>query len=206
MKIAQKYSHLNGEEFLLVHHAAEYQEIQNVVHEIDASLHLSKISAEKSRVGNLLYNPISLNRAFKEKFNTLGWNERRRDFFVAADFEIVNKIEPLNYTEQKQYLESINYPLLSSYNQTDFIKNKIGIEVQFGKYFAVTYDLFVKHLSFYSGQIINIGIEIIPTKKMQAKMSSGPPWFEKEVHNVMRHGRTNPPVPLLILGIEPEDM
>jgi hypothetical protein len=38
---------------------------------------------------------------------------------------------------------------------------------------------------------------------MQQEMSSGPPWFEKEVHNVMRHGRTNPPVPLLILGIEP---
>ncbi|MGC9364356.1 MAG: hypothetical protein ACP5FZ_07295 [Fidelibacterota bacterium] len=40
-------------------------------------------------------------------------------------------------------------------------------------------------------------------KNMQKEMSSGPPWFEKEVHNVLRHGRTNPPVPLLILGIEP---
>jgi len=109
----------------------------------------------------------------------------------------------MSFQEQKVYLENLGHPLYNSYNQTDFIKNKIGIEVQFGKYFAVTYDLFVKHLSFYSGQIINIGIEIVPTKAMHQHMSSGPPWFEKEIHNVMRHGRTNPPVPLLILGIEP---
>lgn len=203
MKIAQKYSHLNGEEYLIVHHPKEYKEIISVIEAINAKTHKTKISEEKGRHGELLYNPTSLNLAFKEKLNELNWQERRRDFYVSTDFDTVNKIEPMTYQEQKAYLESIGHPLHNSYNQTDFIKNKIGIEVQFGKYFAVTYDLFVKHLSFYSGQIINIGIEIVPTKKMQSDMSSGPPWYEKEIHNVMRHGRTNPPVPLLILGIEP---
>jgi hypothetical protein len=203
MKIAQKYSHLNGEEYLLVHHEQEYQEIRDVINQIDANAHKTKVSNEKGRMGDLLYSPSSLNADFKQKLNQLGWNERRRDFYVSTDFDIVNTIEPLSFQEQKDYLEEIGQPLLSSYNQTDFIRNKIGIEVQFGKYFAVTYDLFVKHLSFYSGQIINIGIEIVPTKAMHKDMSSGPPWFEKEIHNVMRHGRTNPPVPLLILGIEP---
>ena len=108
----------------------------------------------------------------------------------------------MTYKEQKDYLNSIGHPLMTSFNQTDFIKNKIGLEVQFGKYFSVTYDLFVKHLSFYSGGMINVGIEIVPMKSMQKEMSSGPPWYEKEIHNVMRHGRTNPPVPLLIIGIE----
>jgi hypothetical protein len=204
MKIAQKYSHLNGEEYLIVHHASEYEEIKKVISEIDASEHKTKVSEEKGRIGDLLYNPSTLNIDFKLRFKKLDWQERRRDFYVSTDFDIVNKIEPMSFKEQKEYLESIDHPLHNSYNQTDFIKNRIGIEVQFGKYFAVTYDLFVKHLSFYSGQIINIGIEIIPTKKMQLEMSSGPPWFEKEIHNVMRHGRTNPPVPLLILGIEPD--
>jgi hypothetical protein len=203
MKIAQKYSHLNGEEYLIVHHQNEYREIIDVISQIDANAHKTKISDEKGRKGDLIYNPAALNSDFKNRFNQLGWDERRRDFYVSTDFDVVNKIEPLSFPEQKQYLEEIGHPLYSSYNQTDFIKNKIGIEVQFGKYFAVTYDLFVKHLSFYSGQIINIGIEIVPTKAMLKDMSSGPPWYEKEIHNVMRHGRTNPPVPLLILGIEP---
>lgn len=203
MKIAQKYSHLNGEEYLLVHHKKDYEQIKQVIKSIDAKKHQTKKSKEKGKVGTLFFNPTSLNLEFKKKFYALGWEERRRDFYVSTDYQVVKLIEPLSYEKQKQYLESINHPLYNSYNQTDFIKNKIGIEVQLGKYFAVTYDLFVKHLSFYNGEIINIGIEIVPTKKMQQEMSSGPPWFEKEVHNVMRHGRTNPPVPLLILGIEP---
>ncbi len=99
-------------------------------------------------------------------------------------------------------LNKLGLPLYDSYNQTDLVKNKIALEIQFGKYFAVTYDLFVKHLSFYNGQIIDVGIEVVPTKKMLQQMSTGVPWFEKEVHNVLRHGRTNPPVPILMLGIE----
>ncbi|CAD7767248.1 MAG: Restriction endonuclease BglII [Candidatus Argoarchaeum ethanivorans] len=90
-----------------------------------------------------------------------------------------------------------------SYNQTDFVKNKIAVEVQFGKYPFVAYDLFVKHMLFYSGGIINLGIEILPTKLMQSGMSSGVAYYEGEVYNVLRHGRNNPPVPLLILGVEP---
>ena len=91
----------------------------------------------------------------------------------------------------------------NSYNQTDFVKDKLAVEVQFGKYSFVAYDLFVKHMLFYSGGVINLGIEILPTKKMQSEMSSGVAYFEGEVYNVMRQGRNNPPVPLLILGIEP---
>lgn len=154
-------------------------------------------------LGKVVYNPGEINKEFIKELGKLGWKERRRDFYVSTDFAVVQKIEPLNRKSQKEFLTSIGHPLLPSYNQTDFIKNKIGLEVQLGKYFSVTYDLFVKHLSFYNGQIINIGIEIVPTKKMQKEMSSGPPWFEKEVHNVMRHGRTNPPVPFLLIGIEP---
>ena len=72
-----------------------------------------------------------------------------------------------------------------------------------GKYAFIAYDLFVKHLLFYSGGRINVGIEILPVKSMQLGMSSGIAYYEGEVYNVMRHGRINPPVPLLIIGISP---
>ena len=202
MKIGGQYSHLNGEEYLLVHHKKEYEELLFVINAVDASTHKTKVSKEKNMMGELKYNPKSLNKDFKNRLEALNWNESRRNFYVSDKYEIVRHIEPLTYEEQKDYLNSIGHPLMVSSNQTDFIKNKIGIEVQFGKYFSVTYDLFVKHLSFYSGGMINVGIEIVPMKSMQKEMSSGPPWYEKEIHNVMRHGRTNPPVPLLIIGIE----
>jgi len=84
-----------------------------------------------------------------------------------------------------------------------FLKENIAIEVQFGKYAFVAYDLFVKHLLFYSGGVINVGIEILPMKSMQSEMSTGIAYYEGEVYNVLRHGRNNPPVPLLIMGIVP---
>lgn len=203
MKISGEYSHLNGQEYLLVHHKSTLKEIYDVIKSVDASKHLTKESLEKNKQGKFVYSPGSLNKEFKERFYEKGWEDRTRHFFVSTDPNIVKVLEPLDYQAQKKVLEDLELPLYPSFNQTDFVKNKIAVEVQLGKYFAVTYDLFVKHLSFYTGQIIDVGIEIVPMKKMQKEMSSGPPWFEKEVHNVLRHGRTNPPVPLLILGIEP---
>ena len=203
MKIGAKYSHLNGEEYLLVHHLKEYKELLSVIKAIDAKTHRTKVSEEKTMMGKILYSPGDINKDFKARLEALDWKDTRRDFFVSDQYDVVKQIEPLDYQDQKKYLNSIGHPLMDSYNQTDFIKNKIGLEIQLGKYFSVTYDLFVKHLSFYVGGLINIGIEIVPMKSMQREMSSGPPWYEKEIHNVMRHGRTNPPVPLLIIGIKP---
>lgn len=173
MKIAQKYSHLNGEEFLLVHHKNTYKEIIDVIKIIDAEKHKTKKSKEKTKKGKLLYSPGSINKEFQKLLYIRGWEDRRRNFYVSTDPNIVKQLEPLDKKEQKKLLIELNQPLQVSYNQTDFVKNKIALEIQLGKYFAVTYDLFVKHLSFYTGQIIDIGIEVVPTKKMQLQMSSG---------------------------------
>ena len=101
--------------------------------------------------------------------------------------------------EQKKFLiDNGEKDPIFSYNQTDFVKSKIAVEVQFGKYSFVAYDLFVKHMLFYSGGVINIGIEVLPTKKMQSQMSSGVAYYEGEVYNVMRQGRNSPPVQSLM--------
>lgn len=204
MKIAQKYSHLNGEEYLLVHHGNLYQEIENVINKIDASKFLLKKSKEKTMKGRVLYSPKHLNKTFNSLFRKLNWQESRYQYYITTNPKILPELITLPYKEQKPYLISrgVSEPI-SSYKQTDFVKEQIAIEIQFGKYAFVAFDLFVKHLLFYSGGVINLGIEILPTKKMQSNMSSGVAYYEGEVYNVLRHGRNNPPVPLLILGIEP---
>lgn len=90
-----------------------------------------------------------------------------------------------------------------SYNQTDFVKDRVAVEVQFGKYSFVAYDLFVKHLAFYIGDRIDVGIEILPMKSLQSQMSSGVAYYEGELYNVVRQGRGVPAVPLVIIGIAP---
>lgn len=204
MKIAQKYSHLNGEEHLIVHYPELYDEIRNVVAGIDASLFRTKESKEKRKEGKMLYSPIELNKVFKEAFSKHRWSESRYNYYITLDKDLMEASIQMDAKEQKSFLESHGEQNpIYSYNQTDYVKDRIAIEVQFGKYSFVAYDLFVKHMMFYSGGKIDIGIEILPTKAMQSEMSSGIAFFEGEVYNVMRQGRNNPPVPLLILGIEP---
>lgn len=203
MKIVNKYSHLHGEEYMLVRKKALLEEVYSVIEKVDAKRFKTKESKEKTMKGRILYNPGEINNEFKRIFESLNWNSVRRDFYVSDDYSTVKVLETLTYAEQKKFLEEHQKPLVHSYNQTDFVKEQVAIEVQLGKYFAVTYDLFVKHLSFYNIGIINVGIEIVPSKNLQQQMSSGVPFFEKEVHNVLRHGRTTPPVPIIILGIDP---
>jgi hypothetical protein len=105
--------------------------------------------------------------------------------------------------EQKKQIEAAGETPIYSYNQTDFVKDRVAIEVQLGKYSFVAYDLFVKHIAFYVGDQTDVGVEILPTKTLQSQMSSGVAYYEAELYNVVRQGRGVPAVPLVLVGISP---
>lgn len=203
MKIIETYSHLNGLEFLLVHQRKLWKEIQNVIFSVDAESCKTKISKEKTKVGKLLYSPIQLNASFKKLLVDLGWEESRVSYWVTRNEKLIRKTLPMSPDEQKKEIEAHGEIPIFSYNQTDYVKDRVAIEVQFGKYAFVAYDLFVKHLAFYVGDKIDVGIEILPMKSLQAQMSSGVPYYEGELYNVIRQGRGVPAVPLVIVGIMP---
>jgi len=204
MQIKEKYSHLNGEEFLIVHHPELYQEIKDVIASVDADLYRTKISREIRMEGKLLFSPKDINNEFKQIFEDKGWHESRYNYYITLNRSLMEKTLSMPHHEQKEFLiENGEERPIFSFNQTDFVKDEVAIEVQFGKYSFVAYDLFVKHMMFYTGGVINLGIEILPTKVMQSEMSSGVAYYEGEVYNVLRQGRSSPPVPLLIIGIEP---
>ena len=105
--------------------------------------------------------------------------------------------------DQKVEIEAAGKKPIFSYNQTDFVKRRVAVEVQFGKYSFIAYDLFVKHLAFYVGNEIDVGIEILPMKEMQEQMSSGPGYYEGALYDVARQGRGVPAVPLVLVGVAP---
>lgn len=74
--------------------------------------------------------------------------------------------------------------------------------MQLGKYAFVAYDLFVKHLAFYVGDQIDVGIEILPMKALSTQMRSGIGYYEGEFYNVVRQGRGVPAVPLVLVGVD----
>lgn len=202
MKIVEQYSHLNGLEYLLVHHRKLWSEIKSVIKDVDAKSCKTKISKEKSMMGRQLYSPIAMNEQFKKLLRKKQWNESRVSYWVTRKEQLIRKTLTLTPTEQKREIVAAGEQAIFSYNQTDFVKNGVAIEVQFGKYSFVAYDLFVKHLAFYVGGAINVGIEILPMKSLQSEMSSGVAYYEGEFYNVIRQGRGVPSVPLVIIGIE----
>ena len=153
--------------------------------------------------GRLLYSPEDMNKAFKRGLTPRGWEERRSTFWVTADEKLLRGIQSLPEKEQKRAIEQSGHTPIMSYNQTDFVKDRVAVEVQFGKYAFVAHDLFVKHLSFYVSDIIDVGIEILPMKALEKEMSSGVPYYERDLLNVLRQGRGVPAVPLVLLGVLP---
>lgn len=206
MKIANMYSHLNGYEFMLVHKPDLWKEIKKAIESIDANLFI-KQSKDKTRVGENIYDQKCINKEFERLLKPMGWNEVRTPYFVTTDIETIREsIKIRDKDEQKNLIESKGFEALKTYNQVDFVKDRVAVEVQFGKYFSVAYDLHVKHTFFFLRNDIDVGIEIIPTKNMCQKMDTGVAWFENEVANVIREGRSNPTVPIIMIGIEPEDI
>ncbi len=206
MKIANQYSHLNGYEHLLVHKKSLWDEIVAAIRSIDANEY-TKISKAKPSMGKTFYDQKAINKRFEEILFPLEWKSVTTPYYVTSDIETAREIALIrDREEQKVIIEQRGFPAFGTNNQVDFVKDRVAVEVQFGKYFSVAYDLHVKHTFFYLRNDIDVGIEIIPTKAMCLKMDTGVAWFENEVANVIREGRSNPTVPIVMLGIEPEEI
>lgn len=203
MRIVEEYSHLNGKEFMLVHHAELWTEIMEVVKAVDAAACRTKRSKEKTRRGRLLYSPVDMNSEFKWGFEQRGWTQRRKRFWVTSDAQLLRRIITSPEDEQNQAILEAGLTPIESYNQTDFVKSRIAVEVQFGKYSFVAHDLFVKHMAFFVADVIDVGIEILPMKELEREMSSGVPYYERDLANIIRQGRGVPAVPLVLLGVAP---
>lgn len=180
MDIVYTYSHLGGEEILLVRHPNLYKEIVGVIKGIN-NPGKSKISKEKTMKGKTLYSPPELNNLFKENFNKSGWSELK-DFY---DIKIPN------------------YPhvVKGAYKQCDFYKNDVLIEVQFGKYAFMFYDL-AKFQYFYNQGKIKLGVEIVPCHFLQKQMSTGVSYGEQLVYDLERLNKNFPSVPVMIVLVD----
>ncbi len=186
MRIVETHSHFNGLEHLLVHKPQLWQEIKDVIDEVDENASKTTVSTERGTNG-LQYNPVKINTAFKRLFEDKNWKKS-----WAA----------MSPPHQRDKIEQASSSAIFCYNQPDLVKDRVAIEVQFEKYSFEVYDLFVKHLAFFVGDKIDVGVEILPMKQLRKQMSSGASYYEGELYNIIRQGRGVPAVPLVIVGIE----
>lgn len=130
MKINSFYSHLNGYEFLQYHKPAMWGEIVAAIEAVDAQACKTKISKEARTMDKLLFSPKDMNSSINNQLSKHGWSEERTSYWVTGDAKLIRRTMGLAPAEQKAEIEAAGLEPLFSYNQTDFVKDRVAIELQ----------------------------------------------------------------------------
>lgn len=187
MKIVGVYSFNKGKAIIESHYASELREVQRVIAAVDSRKHKTKVSKEKTMPGRMLYDPRSLNDAFRQEFESRHWQKRKVKCEYPTAF----------YADGYKPVASSK----GAFREMDFVKNRIGAEVQFGKYAFMVYNVAAKMTIFHNLNIIDVGVEIVPVKDFADDMSTGVSYFEQFVWDLEQRGISNIDIPVLILGI-----
>jgi len=188
MRIAGLYSFNRGKEVVESRYAGLLREIVDVIGEVDANQHKTKASKEKTMPGRMLFSPVSINRAFKIGFEPRGWSAVR----VPCEY-------PTSHYVSGYHARSKNR---GAFREMDFVKEHLGIEVQFGKYAFMVYNVCAKMTIFKNLRHIECGVEIVPVKAFADEMSTGVSYFEQFLWDLDARGVSNIDIPVLIVGID----
>lgn len=191
LKIVAEFDFCGGKEIVEKYYANELAELKRAISNIDASLYKTKISQEKTMLGKVLYSPAGINQAFKNELYPLNWINQK----VFCDY---SKYGTYSYDYIPSSISGVQIP----YRDMDFVKNKLGVEVQFGKYAFMVYNVCAKMTIFRKLGIINAGIEIVAVKNLTDQMSSGVSFFEQFAWDLSQRGVSDIDTPVLILGID----
>ena len=131
--------------------------------------------------GALLYSPQDLNRKFKMAF-------RERDYKELRDVYTIT-------------LPNSSIKIKGAFKQIDFVKDKVLVEVQFGKYGFMFYDM-AKFQHFFNENKADVGVEIVPCHAMHKQMSTGVSYGEQLVYDIERLKRHFPAVPVKVILID----
>ena len=187
MIIAGIYSFNGGKEIIESKFGSELREVKQAIAAVEGKAHKTKVSKEKTMPDKMLYKPAALNQAFDEEFLPRHWQKYR----VRCEY-------PTEY-----YISGYK-PVGSSrgaFREIDFIKNRVGVEIQFGKYSFMVYNVCAKMTIFHKMDLIDVGIEVVPLKELADQMSTGVSYFEQFVWDLEHRGVSDIDIPVLILGI-----
>ena len=179
MKIVYEYSHLGGSEILQVRYPQIEKEIYQIVEKIQAKR--SKISKEKTMKGKMLFSPKEMNHQFKEAFADSGFREMRDIYTIS--------------------IPGSDIQISGAFKQIDFVKGQVLVEVQFGKYAFMFYDM-AKFQYFFNENKADVGIEIVPCHALHKQMSTGVSYGEQLVYDIERLKRHFPAVPVKVILID----
>jgi hypothetical protein len=187
MIVGGVYSFNSGAEVIEAKYTAELREVEQIIALVDSSQHKTKTSHEKTMSGRILYNPRALNKAFKREFEARDWQKYKVRCEYPTEYYVTGYVP--------------NTSSRGAFREMDFVKNRIGVEVQFGKYAFMVYNVCAKMTIFQKMDVIDAGIEIVPLKDFANEMSTGVSYFEQFVWDLEHRGVADIDIPVLILGV-----
>ena len=182
MQIVNTYSFKDGEKFIKAKHPRELSDVLAAIKNLDAISCLTKESKEKTMKGKLLFSPRDMNEALKLSLHQKGWTDKA-----------IGKRKP--YVEPRHKFGG------GRFREMDGLKNKVGLEIQFGKYAFMGYDIFSKMIIFKNLGYIECGIEVVPGHELVREMSTGVSSFEQLLVDFEHRGESNIDIPVYVLGI-----
>jgi hypothetical protein len=188
MQIAASYSFNGGLEAVENGWGSLLLELEGILAKVDAGTHKTKVSQEKTMQGRMLYSPPALNKSISELFDQGGWAKKR----VRCDY-------PTDYYRPGYDPKPLNR---GAFREMDFMKDRLGVEIQFGKYAFMVYNVCAEMTIFHNLDHIDAGVEIVPVKSFADGMSSGVSYFEQFVWDLEARGVSDIDSPVLILGID----
>jgi len=179
MKVVYEYSHLGGSEIPKVRFPEIEKDIKEIISEVKGKR--IKESREKTMKGKMLYSPKDMNQQFKEAFESRGYRELKDIYTIT--------------------LPNSDIKISNVFKQIDFVKDKGLIEVQFGKYAFMFYDL-AKFQYFFNENKAEVGVEIVPCHALHEQMSTGVSYREQLIYDIERLKRHFPAVPVKVILID----
>jgi hypothetical protein len=182
MKVVYEYSHLGGAEILQVRYPDQEREIYQAIASVKARR--TKISDEKTKRGRELYSPSDMNQQFHQAFTIRGYLELRDTYVIT--------------------IPNSDVAIPGAFKQIDFVKGKVLVEVQFGKYAFMFYDM-AKFQYFFNENKADVGIEIVPCHALHKQMSTGVSYGEQLVYDIERLKRHFPAVPVKVILVDADE-
>ena len=188
MIVAGEYSFNKGSTFVAKRFQPLLDNVYKAIAGVNSSICKTKKSREKTMRGRRLYSPKALNKAFKREFQELGWANCKVPCVYPTEFYLpAYKPNPLPR---------------GAFRDMDFVKDKLGVEVKFGKYAFMVYNVCAKMTIFHKLGHIDAGIEVVPIKRFADQMSTGVSYFEQFVWDLQHRGVADIDIPVLIIGID----
>ncbi|HET7181536.1 MAG TPA: BglII/BstYI family type II restriction endonuclease [Candidatus Limnocylindrales bacterium] len=178
MRIAAEFGHKNGEDILRSpKFAAAYEEFRAVLEQLPAY----RAAKVKKTSPDHVIAPGAMNH----------WLDN--ELCIKRDWDwhpLIIEADPTDTTGKSNV-------------RSDFRKSRIEVEVQFGNVARYAYDVYKMAISLAQDHA-DVGLQVVCTKRFAAITGGNIAYFER-VKRELERSRLTLMVPLVVLGIEPED-